>query len=328
MDWTNLVILSSGLAVGAWVGRFTGRSQPAATEHSANLTGLDPQSSVLNTPVLETPEPQTSDLHTLNHQLQRTQLAYQMAREMAQFQAGFLARTSHELRSPINSVISLHQLILADLAEDPAEEREFIAQANHSAQKMLALLDQLIGVSKAAHGTESLKFQALSLWEALAEVEQFTQMQAKNRNLRLHIELPEPDIMVWADRNALRHVLLSLVDTPIALMQEGQIRLTTEAIPELQQVHICIEDERPASFWHDPIDLLAAIKADKLSAMDDSKSILDVGSQPLSPGFNLLIAQTLLQLMDGHLEVLSVPANSQTIEDSITRIQCSLPLAQ
>lgn len=325
MGWTNLAILSLGLGIGAGVGWLMSRLRSGVVQpHNDSAVVTD------STPVSSHPvEPEKQTLKDLKDQLQRTQLAHAMAREMAQFQAGFLARTSHELRSPINSVISLHQLILADLAEDPAEEREFVAQANQSAQKMLTLLDQLISVSKAIHGSTELQLQAVSLWEALAEIEQFTQLQARNRNLRLHIELPEPDILVYADRNWLRQVLLNLVDGPIALMQEGHIRLTSQEDPEIQHVHIDIEDERPAHFWHDPIDLLSAIKANKPSTEGFARdALLEERSQEPSPGLSLLVTQTLLQLMDGHLEILSIPTAKEPDADAITRIRCSLPLAE
>lgn len=322
MGWTDLAILSLGVGIGAGVGWFVSRWQSGVAQRHSGAVTTDA------TPVASEPAGAEKQIcEDLKDQLQRTQLAHEMAREMAQFQAGFLARAAHELRSPINSVISLHQLILADLAEDPAEEREFVAQANQSAQKMLTLLDQLIAVSKAAHGSVELQLQSLSLWEALAEMEQFTQLQARNRNLRLNIELPDPDILVWADRNWLRQVLLNLVDGPIALMQEGHIRLTTQIDPETQHAYICIEDERPAQFWHDPIDLLTAIKANQPPVEGFSRdALLEDRSQEPSPGLSLLITQILLQLMDGHLEILSIPTPETSTADPVTRIRCSLPL--
>ncbi len=55
-----------------------------------------------------------------------------MAAQMGQYKAGFLARTFHELGSPLTSLISLYQLILSDLCDSPAEERDCIAQAQQS----------------------------------------------------------------------------------------------------------------------------------------------------------------------------------------------------
>jgi signal transduction histidine kinase len=253
------------------------------------------------------------EIHALKAELQRSRLAYQMAMEMAQFKAGFLARTSHELRSPINSVISLHQLILADLADNPAEERDFIAQSYGAAEKMLSVLDQLIHISKAAHGTEQLYLQPLPLQSILAEVKNLTHLQAQNRNLRLAIAMPDPEIYVLADPKWFQQVLMSLVDLPISLMQAGTIRVTTEAVLPAQEIRICVEDDRPMSFWSEPINLLQLLQANQNNPVESA--LLP------SPGLSLLMNQTLMELMGGRLEVLAVPS----AESAMTRIQCSIP---
>jgi signal transduction histidine kinase len=253
------------------------------------------------------------EIQALKAELQRTRLAYQMAIEMAQFKAGFLARTAHELRSPINSVISLHQLILNDLADNPAEERDFIAQSYGAAERMLGVLDQLINISKTAHGTEQLHLQPLSLCSILAEVKTLTHLQAQNRSLRLEMTLPAPEIYVLADPRWFQQVLMSLVDLPISLMPEGTIRITTEAIAATQTIRICIEDDRPMSFWSEPLDLLQLLKASKSNPVEPT--LLP------SPGLSLLMNQTLMELMGGRLEVIAVPL----AESEVTRIQCTIP---
>lgn len=253
------------------------------------------------------------EIQALKAELQRSRLAYQMAMEMAQFKAGFLARASHELRSPINSVISLHQLILNDLADDPAEERDFIAQSYSAAEKMLGMLDQLIHISKTAHGIEQLQLQPLPLASILAEVKDLTHLQAQNRNLRLAIALPDPAIYVLADPKWFQQVLMSLVDLPISLMQEGIIRVTTETVSASQEIRICIEDDRPLSFWSEPVNLLQLLQAKQDNPVEST--LLP------SPGLSLLMNQTLMELMGGRLEVLAVPST----ESEVTRIQCSIP---
>ena len=104
-----------------------------------------------------------STLNALQHretqllqELQQTQLAYYKAQEMSQFKAGFLTRISHELRSPLSSIMGLHQLILADLCENPEEEREFIGQAHEKSFKLLKLLDEILNISKIESGRNKL----------------------------------------------------------------------------------------------------------------------------------------------------------------------------
>lgn len=251
------------------------------------------------------------EISALKEELLRTRLAYQMATEMCQFKAGFLARVSHELRSPLNSLIGLQQLILSDLCENPAEEREFVAQANASAMKMVALLDQILNVARTEYGNNRLDIQPVQLNNVLADVDELTRLQAADRNLPLTIEKPDPEIYVLADPHWLKQVLINLVDTPLKLKREGSVSVSVHTDPEAGYVHLQIEDRQSSSAWSEPIDLLQS--APTTDALLDEKFIL-------SPGLNLLSIQTLLELMKGRLELL---AN----DENLTRIQCSIPLA-
>ncbi len=251
----------------------------------------------------------------LKEKLKQAEVAYHMAAEMSQFKAGFLARISHELRSPLNSLIGLHQIILSDLCEDPAEEREFVAQAHTSALKMVALLDEILKVARTEYGTNQLEIQPVQLAQVLAQVYDLTHLQAANRNLRLQVMPADPEIYVMADHRWLRQVLVNLVDTPLKLMEEGNITVSVHPDAASGYVRILIEDERPASTWGDPVDLLRSVPEIDKSADENFT---------LSPGLTLLICQTLLELMKGCLEVLAVP--SPGAKSNMTRIQCSIPL--
>jgi signal transduction histidine kinase len=268
---------------------------------------------------------QTEQLTNLSKQLQQTQLAYQMASELCQFKAGFLARTSHELRSPINSMIGTIQLILADLCESPEEEREFLQQAYDSALKMVGILDEIVQVSKTEHGTETLKLKPLQLSKVFEELKQLTHLQAANRSIRLHIDTPDPNLYIVADASILRQVLVSLVDNAIAQMERGKVQVSIHPEPESKSVHIWIDDQRPVSAWSESWDLIQST----LSENHDHKAIqkTDILSQDdikLSPGMRLLMNQTLLSLMKGKLEILAVPTEAETAQ--FTRTQCSIPL--
>ena len=336
-------MLGAGFGVGAIGGWAAAKgSQAKQSSHRVVLASEEelpsvntPQTSVVN-PVPPNASP-ADEIRSLEEKLHRTQLAYHMAKEMGQFQAGFLARTSHELRSPINSVISLHQLILSDLCEDPAEEREFVAQANTAAQKMLSLMDQLIKVAKASYGKEKLDLRPISLQDALLEVQQFTYLQARNRNLRLEIELPDDDVSVLADANWLRQVLVSLIDTPISLVQEGTIHLTTQVDAEAGFAQIWIDDERSADFWQEPANLLNL--GSPSDSPSDSPNLLSPMAAHLpealedapSPGLVLLVSQMLLERMGGRLDLLMIPSDVKDTQgevgSNLTRIQCSVPIA-
>ncbi|MGK7900253.1 MAG: histidine kinase dimerization/phospho-acceptor domain-containing protein [Hormoscilla sp.] len=253
-----------------------------------------------------------SEIEACQEKLQQMQLAYQMASEMSKFKEGFLARVSHELRSPINGIIGIHQLIVEGLCDSKEEEREFLKQAHHRSQKLIQFIDEMVLVAKTEHGREKQEIQPIPLASIFGEVYKLTHNQAANKNLPLRVVNPEPHIHVLADQRRLRQVLVHLVDSAIDQMQEGSIRLWAEPEPSAGVVRILLEDSRPASAWSDPVNLLTS------SPWTENP---DIG-QP-SFGLTLMADKILLELMQSSLEVLAVPDR----QSDVSRIQCSLPLA-
>jgi K+-sensing histidine kinase KdpD len=155
------------------------------------------------------------------------QLAYDRLLHQAQHQAGFLGTASHELRAPINQIISLHQLILEDLCENPAEEREFIAQANQTIQIVLKNLDLLITLSKFDIGTFSAQMQPTPLAPILTRLQRQVEMQCINRHCRFTLEPVDDALTLATDAAWLEQVLIMLVEAALG-QGSTQIGLTVE----------------------------------------------------------------------------------------------------
>lgn len=242
-----------------------------------------------------------NEIENLKEELKQTQLAYQMAAQMSQFKAGFLARTSHELRSPLSSLIGLHQLILSDLCESPEEQKEFITQAYNSAMKLMALIDEIVAVSKTEYGTNQLKMESIQLADIFTEIYNLTHLQAANRNLRLKIVPPDYSLSVYADRPRLVQSVTNLIDSGIALMKEGNIKLMVINDDNTEDVKIEISFDCSAQLWQKEAEI------DETTISNDLESIRDlVQNINLSPKMRLLLSQTLLETMGGSLQVLDV----------------------
>ncbi len=305
MSWNDFLFLALGLGLGLIGNKLWFKQK------DRNL----PVSSVVSSPE----ESNSEQLESILEQLKQTQLAYQMAAEMSQFKAVFLARTAHELRSPLNSIIGTLQLIISDLADNPEEEREFANQAYNSALKTLGLLDEIIYVAKTEHGTEKLKIEPLQLSKMFEVIEDLTYLQAANRSIRLKISPPNPDIYVLADESRLKQVLLSLIDTAIAEMDEGSINVSVHPAWESGYVQIWIDEQRPVIAWNESWDLL------KHNFEENAEKNIGDDFQ-LSPGMRLLMNQTLLGIMNGRLEVLTTPPNGEG--SNFNRTQCSIPISR
>lgn len=248
-------------------------------------------------------------------QIKQTELAYEMAREMSLFKGGFLARTTHELRSPLNGLIGLHQLILSDLCEDPQEEREFIAQAHERALKLLHLIDEILNIARTEHGTNKLDIQPHCLAKILQEVNNITYMVAANRNLSLRVVLPDPEIYVLADYRWLRQILVNLVDTAINQMEFGSICLSSSSSLDNNTLEIFLDVPSHAVTTSESIELM---KLGVDSAENNQDHII------LSPGMKMLLNQSLLEMMRGKLEIVPCPSSPETNQE-LTRLQISIP---
>ncbi|WP_017319278.1 sensor histidine kinase [Mastigocladopsis repens] len=297
MNWSNWVYLGAGLALGVSLrGLFARRG---VSSSSSTVSSVEEQQAV----------------PALLQQMKETQLAYQMAREMSQFKAGFLARTTHVLRSPLNGLIGLHQLILSDLCENPEEEREFITEAHERALKLLKLIDEILSVARIEHGTNKLNIQPLRLAELLQEVHSLTYMLAENRNFPFQVLPSDPELYILADPFWLRQVLVNLVETCIALMEEGSICISAKASHTSDCVDIWLDVPTHATPQNEPINSMT---------LKDKPPEVESKNDVLLPGMKLLLNQTLLEVMAGKLEIVPSPTTKEQADD-VTRLQVSIP---
>ncbi|MGB3695095.1 MAG: HAMP domain-containing sensor histidine kinase [Spirulinaceae cyanobacterium] len=306
ISWVYLLV---GLGLGIVGTRLTSKSKLAKAPTDWEVPEQDPV-----TPQL------TEQIENLQQQLQQTQLAYQMAAQMSSFKAGFLARTSHELRSPLNSLIGLHQLILSELCDSPEEEREFIEQAHQSALKLIKLIDEIIQVSKVEHGTNRLEIRPVGLSIILNSLSGLNHLQAANSNIRLGVIIPESEVYVLADSQYLLQILTLLVDTSIAFMDSGSISVFVSP-DQSEFVEILLEIDSEERIWYEPVNLLEQIPEPSIEVARSSYQ-----EPATTPGMKLLMAQTLLELMGGKLNITATPQQEEP-NSKLTQLQCLLPLA-
>ena len=224
------------------------------------------------------------------------QLAYHRLLTLERFKSGFLARTSHELRSPINTIVSLHQLILEDLCEGPEEEKEFIGQSKAAALKMLALFDQIAAVSKLDIGREPPKITAVDLSFLLPEVEMLTTLQASNQNVRYTVDSPADELEIHTDAKWLKNVLVSLIQD--AIPHTKILRLAVEQ--DAESVAVIIECDRSAESLQAELDSISEAIDLPTEAVAEGEAIA------LSTGLVLAIAHTTLPLIKGAFAITSM----------------------
>ena len=277
MDWTSIVV-GSLIAVGL----NTLRSQQIRSSQRPSKPSSEPLSAS-SEPLPESKLP-----------------AYEAAIDLAQFKSSFLARTAHELRSPMNALISSLQLISADLCDGPEEEREYVGIAQEAALKFIGLLDEVIKVSKLQTGTLEVRSIDVDLSMLLQEVYFMTRMQAETRNLKLIIPMLDDEILVQADEAYLRQAIVILIDRAVALLNGGPLELLLTQ--DADTVTLTIPDP------HDENELILTPPS--------TPSIIPT---QFTPSFRRLLAQEILAAMN-------ISVNIQAETRSIQIILQRLPI--
>jgi PAS domain S-box-containing protein len=137
----------------------------------------------------------------------------------------FIARMSHELRTPLNSILGFTQLMHGDNS-CLVQHRQYLDIINKSGQHLLALINDVLEMSKIEAGRVKLHENSFDLYHLLNSLEQMLRLKATEKQLNLVFKLP-PDLpqYIITDEGKLRQVLLNLIGNAIKFTQQGYVKL-------------------------------------------------------------------------------------------------------
>lgn len=156
----------------------------------------------------------------------------------------FLANMSHELRTPLNGVVTLNELLLK--SELNPKQRRYAELARTSADALLALINDILDLSKIEAGELSLEESDFDLYGIIDEVAVTMAPLADRKGLELvtsaHPSVPR---YVRGDATRLRQVLTNLINNAVKFTERGEVvvRITTEAdLPARVQLRFTVTD--------------------------------------------------------------------------------------
>jgi len=156
-------------------------------------------------------------------------IARDQALTAAKLRAEFIARLSHELRTPMNGILGMAEL-LSDSGLNP-EQREMAETVYECGQSLMYLINDLLDFSKIEAGKMQLDMSHFEVSSVLNAVSKLLSPKTQGKSLYLKVHLdPKVPRFVIGDANRLRQILTNLVGNAIKFTEEGGITLKVSRI--------------------------------------------------------------------------------------------------
>ena len=176
------------------------------------------------------------------HDISELQQARRTAESANQAKSAFLANMSHELRTPLNAILGFTQLMEGD-SNLTAEQQVNLGIINRSGEHLLALINDVLEMSKIEAGRVTLQENDFDLYGLLDILEEMFRLRAEERGLALSFKRTE-DVpqYVRTDEGKLRQVLMNLLGNAVKFTEEGGVALQIECTIEEEHLIFEVED--------------------------------------------------------------------------------------
>ena len=231
---------------------------------------------------------------------------YRVAQEANQAKTDFLAVISHDLRTPLSSILGYSELLLMGVPEALSDvSAEQVRRVRTAGNHLLYLIDELLAYARLDAGRESANPRAIDAREVVQDVAGVIKPLAESRGLQLHATLPARPITCHSDPDKLRQILTNLAWNAIKFTEEGEVWL---AVAEQGgQVRFRVQDTGVGiapehldhifqPFWQ--------VREGRRGPEDGT-------------GLGLSVVQRLTEMLGGHVGVESRPGEGSTFTVSI-----------
>jgi PAS domain S-box-containing protein len=232
----------------------------------------------------------TAELEGANAELTR---ARDQAQAANRAKSVFLSNMSHELRTPLNAILGFAQVMSYSQAL-PDRERDYLGIISRSGEHLLALINNILDLSKIDAGKITLELHDIDLAELLRDIVAMMRIRAEAKGLQLILD-PSSHYprFIRSDAGKFRQILINLIGNSIKFTSAGQVTVKVGA--------------QPAAGGH---LLIVGVSDTGIGIAKESLATLfrpfeQIGTQPSAEGtgLGLAITRQFIQLLGGEISV-------------------------
>lgn len=212
-------------------------------------------------------------------------------RRLERVRQEFVANASHELRTPVAAILSAVETLQGAAKNDPEAASGFISMIARNAQRLRALVDDLLSLSLIESGKLEVSLTPVRLRPTVEAILNNFIEPARGKDIELVCLVPSA-LVVNASSRALEHVLGNLVDNAVKYCPNGS-RIVVQATSEDNQVVLCVSDNGPGipeKHWERIFERFYRVDAGRSRALGGT-------------GLGLSIVRHWVEAMEGRIRV-------------------------
>ena len=280
----------------------------ALSDSNEELTAANEELRALNEQMIAMNE----TLDDLNHKMaaeisEKEQLsetlaeANQKLKELDRMKSMFIASMSHELRTPLNSIIGFTGITLQEMSGPLNEEqKDNLSRVKRAANHLLALITDVIDISKIESGRIDSFPQIFSLNDLVREAVNTIQTQVEDKGMALEVTMPA-EVSMFTDRRRLLQCLINLLNNAMKYSESGKIAVDVRKADN--EVEIVVSDTG--------IGIAAADLPKLFEPFERVKSHLQVKAGGTGLGL-YLTKKLVMEVLKGEISVSSTPGEGST----------------
>jgi len=254
--------------------------------------------------------------------LKAAEIAMREAKELAEnasrSKSAFLANMSHEIRTPMNAILGFSQLMLHD-SNLAARQKKHLQIISRSGEHLLALINDILDMSKIEAGRVELKPSPFELSALLHDLEAMFRVRTDAKGLRLDVlkgsDLPGCCV---ADKNKLLQVLINLLGNAVKFTHQGGIVL-----------RVFCENVAPRKLLFEVEDTGIGIPKEVIRRLfEPFVQVHNEQQAGAGTGLGLAISREIARLMGGDINVTSKMGKGSSFRFSIPLTAGEMPHAQ
>lgn len=204
----------------------------------------------------------------------------------------FIAITSHQMNTPLSIIRGYVSLIMNEKAgQITAKQKVYLKEIYDSVLKIISITNNLLSISRIEQDKIKLQKDDASLIDLLSKIKSSYEKIAEEKKVGLEIEIPENDIIIFADPDKLYQAISNLVDNALKYTPKGKVGLTVSK--NGQNIVITISDTG-IGISKEEIDHIG-------QKFYRSQNAIDIDNK--GTGLGLFIAKTIVEKHDGKLNI-------------------------